>query len=169
MDFDPSRLRRGEVIAGASAVLLLVFLLFFRWYGLSGRFAPAAASLGRPTSFTGWDSLTNLRWLLLVTILAALALTFLQATQRAPALPASMSVILTALGLLAVLALIYRVVINVPGADDLLDQKPGAWLGLASAIGIMYGGYASLRHEGIAPRDARTEIETVRLGCTSES
>jgi hypothetical protein len=169
MGFHPSRLRRGEVIAGASAVLLLGFLVFFRWYGLGGMLAPTAAIVGRPTSFTGWDSLTNLRWLLLVTILAALALTLLQATQRAPALPASMSVIVTVLGLLTVLALIYRVVINVPGADDLLGQKPGAWLGLASAIGILYGGYASMRQEGISPRDARTEIETVRLGCTGES
>jgi cytochrome b561 len=162
MEFDPSRLRRGEVIAGASALLLLVFLLFFRWYGVSAFLAQTASS-SSPTSFTGWDSLTNLRWLLLLTILAALALTFLQATQRAPALPVSLSVIVTVLGLITVLALIYRVVINVPGPDDLLEQKPGAWLGLASAIGILYGGYASMRQEGVQPRDARTEIETIRL------
>jgi hypothetical protein len=159
MEFDPSRLRRGEVIAGASALLLLVVLLFFRWYGVSA----FLAGVGRPRSFTGWDSLTNLRWLLLLTILSALALTVLQATRRAPAWPAGLSVIVTVLGLITVLALIYRVVINVPGPDDLLEQKPGAWLGLTSAIAILYGGYASMRQEGVAPRDARTEIETVRL------
>lgn len=163
MDLDPSRLRRGEIVAGACAVLLLVFLLLLEWYGLSAVPAPTASRVGSATSFTGWGSLTHLRWLLLLTIVAALGLTFLQASQRAPALPVSMSVIVTVLGLLSVLALLYRVVINVPGSDDLLEQRPGAWLGLASAIGILYGGYASMREEGIAQRDARTEIGTVSL------
>ncbi len=161
MNLDPSRLRRGEWIVAVSAALLLVFMLFLNWYGLSSTLAPTAAALGRPTSYTGWSALTHLRWLILLTIAMALILAFLQASQRAPAIPASMSVIVTVLGLITALALVYRVVIAPPGNE--LDQQAGAFLGLASALAIVYGAYASMRQEGIATRDGPQEIEIVRL------
>jgi hypothetical protein len=164
MDFDPSRLRRGELIVGACAVLLLVFMLAFAWYGVSGRLAPTLSTLGVSTSSTGWESLTHVRWLVLLTVVVSLALVFVQATRRAPAVPVAVSVIATTLGLLTTLALLYRVVINVPGANDAIEQKPGAFLALASAIGLTYGGYLSLRREGLPDGDARQEIPTVRLG-----
>ena len=102
MDFHPSRLRRGEVLAGVGAVLLLVFVLALKWYGHGDH------------SLTGWQALTNLRWLVIVTIACALALTITQATRRSPAVPATLSVIVTVLGLITVLALIYRVLIDPP-------------------------------------------------------
>jgi hypothetical protein len=163
MEIRPSRLRHGEWIAAGSAVLLLVLMVFVPWYGVSNASAPKSAALSRSTSYTGWSALTHLRWLMVVTIVAALALAFLQASRRAPAWPAAMSPIVTLLGLITSLALLYRVVISVPGADDLLEQKAGSFLGLACALGILYGGYASMRQEGIAPRDGPQEIETVQL------
>jgi hypothetical protein len=154
MDFDPSRLRRGELIAGAGAPLLLAFVFVLPWFGRGG----GAASLN------GWQSLTSIRWLMLLCILAAMGLFFLQATRPAPALPVTMSLIVTVLGGLSVLALIYRVLINVPGPDGLLHPKLGAFLGLITAGAIAAGGFLSMRQEGLAPRDARTEIRTVTLG-----
>ena len=100
MDFDPARLRRGEILAGAGAVLLLVFLLAGKWYGHGAH------------ARTGWEALTTLRWLLLVTILAAFGLVVTQITRRAPAVPVTMSLIVTVLGLVAVLAIIFRVLIS---------------------------------------------------------
>jgi hypothetical protein len=167
VDFDPSRLRRGELIAGGGAVVLAVSLFLLPWYGLRSPLGPTAASLGASTSFDGWNGLSHLRWLVLVTILVALALVWLQATRRAPALPVSASVVLTVLGFLTVLALIYRVVINVPGSDSLVDRKVGAFVGLLAAIVMTYGSYASMREEGLPGRDARTEIETVSLGSSA--
>lgn len=146
MDFDPGRLRRGEALAGAGAVLLLVLLLAVDWYG-SGAHAR-----------TGWEALTTLRWLLSVTILAAFVLVSAQITRRAPAVPATMSLIVTVLGLITVLALIYRVLIS-PAAHE----QAGAYLGLLSALAIAYGGYRSLRQEGTARRDAPGEVPLVRL------
>jgi hypothetical protein len=162
MDLDPSRLRRGELIVGASALVLLASIFFLNWYGLSSVPGPTAANLGVSASVNGWDGLTTLRWLMLLTIACGLGLVFLQATRRAPAIPVSMSVIVTVLGLITALALVYRVLINEPGPDNLVEQKAGAFVGLISAIVFVYGGYESMRREGIAANDGPSEIETVR-------
>jgi hypothetical protein len=164
MALDLSRLRRGEWIAGGSALLLLAIVFVLKWYGLKGGLAPAASQLGVATSVNGWNGLTHLRWLMLLTIAASLGLAYLQAARRAPALPVAMSVIVTTLALLTVLGLIYRVLINEPGPDSVVDQKLGAYVGLACAIGILYGAFASTREEGIAQRDAVPVEEVVRVG-----
>lgn len=147
MEFVPSRLRRGELLAGASAILLLVFLLAAKWYDRPGG------------SLTGWQALTNLRWLELATIALAFGLVLVQMTRRAPAVPATMSLLVTVIGIVCVLALIYRVLISAPA-----HEQAGAFLALASALGIAGGGYLSLRQEGIARRDEPREIPVVRPG-----
>ncbi len=164
MHLDPARLRRGEWLAGAGAVALLVFLLALPWYAVKAPYRPTASLLGVATSPNGWKSLHHIRWLLVLTILAGLALAYFQAARRAPALPATLSVIVTVLGLITVIVLIYRVLINEPGADSVVDQRAGAYLGLISACVILYGGFDSLRREGIAERDGPQEIETVTPG-----
>ena len=68
MRFATSRLRSGELLAGAAAVVLLVCLFALPWYGLDSSVATIAQRLGVSTSRTGWESLTTLRWLMLVTI-----------------------------------------------------------------------------------------------------
>jgi hypothetical protein len=159
MEFDPSRLRRGEWIAGAGAVLLLVIMFVLPWYGLSGSAETTSGSM----SLNAWHSLSTLRWLMLVTIVAALSLCCLQATRSAPALPVSASVITTPLAGLTALALLYRVLINTPGDNGLWDPRFGAFLGVIAAWAIAFGAYRSLREEGLSPRDAPQSIATVRL------
>jgi hypothetical protein len=150
MGFDPSRLRRGELLAGACAVLLAVFLFGLHWYAGAGRTGG---------SLTGWQGLTNVRWLLLVTILCALALFVLQATRRAPAIPVTMSMVVMLIGLLSVVVLGWRVLLSAPAG-----QQAGAYLALAATLGIAIGGSLSFRQEGISPRDAPTDIPLVRPG-----
>jgi prepilin signal peptidase PulO-like enzyme (type II secretory pathway) len=152
MDADPARLRRGELLAGTGAVLLLVFMLAGKWYGHGGG------------ARTGWEALTTLRWLLVVTIAAAFALVLAQITRRAPAVPVTLSLAVTLLGLISVLALIYRVLISAPA-----HEQAGAFLGLISALGLAYGGFLSLREEGIAHRDAPSEIPVVRPGAENRT
>ena len=147
MQIDFSRLRRGEWLAAVSAALLLICLLAIKWYGYRGGVA-----------LNGWHALSHLRWLALVVIAGALLLAWTQASRRSPALPVTISMIVTTLGGLLVLALIYRVLLNAPAT-----QKAGAFVGLAAAAGILVGAYASLRSEGIRPEDAPREIETVHL------
>ena len=162
MDIHLSRLRPGEIIAAASAVLLLVFMFALPWYEVKP--GPGVSS-----SLNGWHGLAHTRWLLVPTIVAALALASFQATRRSPAIPVTLSVSVTVLALLSSLVLIYKVLINVPGPGALVHARAGAYLGLLSAIGMLYGGFASMREEGISPRDAPMEIETIRRTGTGRS
>ncbi|MHB8658221.1 MAG: hypothetical protein ACYC91_09755 [Solirubrobacteraceae bacterium] len=161
MEFIPARIRAGEWIIGAGGVLLLVSLFGLDWFSVSSTFAPTEAALGRATSFTGWSVLAHLRWLVLVLGLGAILTWYLQGSRRAPALPVCATVLTTTLGALGLLALIYRVLINEPGA--LLTRGAGAYVALLSTLAVVAGGYVSLREDGIRPADAPQDIETVRL------
>jgi hypothetical protein len=170
MPFDASRLRSGELIAGVSAVLLFIFM-FLSWYGSPGSF-------GLPNvSDDAWDAFSVIDLFLLLTVIVALALVVTQAMRRSPAIPVSLSVITTTLAGLSVLLILFRM-IDPPGIVDVpaglgahLDRTLdiGIYLGLAASLGILYGGYRSMRVEGLAPRDARTEIEVIKLGGASGS
>lgn len=163
MDVHLSRLRRGEWIVGGGALVLAAAMFLTPWYGVKSPLGPTAASLGRSTSWDGWHGLTNLRWLVLITILVALAVVWLQASRRAPALPVAFGVILTVLSLVTTLALIYRVLINVPGGSSIVERKAGGFVGLVASIAIFAGAYLSIREEGLAPQDENTEVELISL------
>ena len=157
MDVRLSRLRSGEVIAAAAAVILLVDLLAVSWYSSTGVDV---------VSVRGWDALSILRWVILLTIVVAFALAWFQATRRAPALPVSLSTIATALGTFTTLALIWRVLISLPGPDGVgvsTSADAGAYVGLASALVLTAGALWSLRQED-PPDPVRNEaIEVVTL------
>ena len=120
-----SHLRRGELLAAVSAVVLVVVLFALRWFGVS----------------TGWQCLRVLRWLLLVTAACGLLLAIFQETRPAPALPVVMSVIVTALALVTAIVLVIRL----PTAAD--TPQVGAYVGLGAVLGILVGGFWSLRDE----------------------
>lgn len=126
-----ARLRRGELLAGGLAAVLIALLFAVHW------FAPGGHSSGAD----GWATLPVLRWLILVTAACGLLLALLQATCPAPALPVTMSVFVTALALITLLALAIRLITT---SDVLLA---GAWLGLVCAAGMLLGGFWSMRDE----------------------
>ena len=162
MSFDRTRLRRGEVIAGVGGFVLLISTFLPSWYQLTLGSGPSNARILVSMSEEGWQALPTAHWLILATIVASGLLVYLQGTRPAPALPATLSLIVTLLGGLCVLTLIYRVLISLPGPGS-ASQQLGAWIGLISACAIAVGGYLSLRAEGIASRDAPTDIPTVSL------
>jgi hypothetical protein len=161
MGFQRSRLRRGEIVAGLGAMVLLVAMFALPWYGSKGELAPLAARLGVSTSRDAWNSLSLTRWLMLLTIVAALALVYLQGTRPAPALPATFSLFVTLLGGLTTLVLIFRVLIDVPGPNDVVTRDVGGFVGLVASIAITWAGSRSLRAEGIAPQDGPQDIPTI--------
>lgn len=170
MDLDLKRVNLGQQIAAIGAVLLFIFL-FIGWYTVGGALGAFANQLGVNVSVKGWDAHTVLRWLMLLTIVAALALAFMNATKRAlPDLPVSASTILTGLAGVTTLCVAFRMFIDQPGPDKLIDVKFGAWLGLLSLIAITVGGWLSMRAEAgtaPAPVEAPTHQEEPPAATTS--
>jgi peptidoglycan/LPS O-acetylase OafA/YrhL len=154
MDLHLSRLRRGEIIAGVGAVVLLALMFLIAWFRFGGAGGPHA---------DGWNSLPKLRWLLVLTAAAALLLAYEQAARRAPALPVSLSAIATVLGALSTLALVIRL----PTGDG--TPTAGAFVGLAATAAVTYGGFLSLRQEDGWVPDADHPIERVTLGPSTPS
>ena len=142
MSFRPARLRPGEVLSGTAAVALLVLLLAVHLYG----------------DRTGWQVLASARWAVLVSVAAALGLVVAQVTRRAPALPVTMSLLVTVVGVLTVAWLLYRVALN-PASHE----RAGAWLGLLSACLMTASAFWSLRQEGILAEDGPHEVPVVAL------
>lgn len=148
---------------GAGSLVLLASMFLLKWYGLSG--GGSASQPGQPggeVSVNGWHGLTTWRWFMLATILIGLALVFFQTTRRAPAIPVTLSAFVTFAAAITLLGLIYRVLINAPGPDN-IDTKAGAYIGLVATLVIVWGGYRSMRQEGVREADGPGEIPTIPL------
>ncbi|MGH2871188.1 MAG: hypothetical protein ACRDL5_01865 [Solirubrobacteraceae bacterium] len=145
MSLTPSQLRRGELLAALGGAALVALLPTVDWFQRAGR-AP-----------DGWQALPGLRWLLLTAAAGGLALALAQTTCRAPALPSALDVVATVIGTAATIALAIRIATSAAAAG------PGAWLGLAAAVALTIGAFASLRAEdGWLPGSERP-IETLAL------
>ncbi len=145
------RIGHGELLSAASAVALLLVMFALEWFGLDG--IP-----GRTRSLAwaenGWQGLTLVRWVMAVTIVFAVGTPLLHATQRSHGAKTSTSLIVMGLGTVTSLLLIYRVLIDLPSSDQVVDQKLGAYVGILCALGIALGGYEAVRQEraaGAAP------------------
>jgi hypothetical protein len=163
MRFDPARIRPGEIICAAGAVALAFCMFVLPWYGLTGALERRLGGLGAATSVDGWNGLTINRWLMLVTILVALLLVLAQALYRAPAFPATLSVLATVLGIVTSLVLIDRVLIDTPFSSPVIDTKIGAYLGLLCALVLTYGAGRSLREEDPPDPTRNATIPEVKL------
>lgn len=161
MSFDLGRLRRGEWLAGAGGVVLLVSLFLFKWYGMRIGLSAIYDNETIHVTATGWDAHTVLRWLMLLTGLAGIALWALTATQATDAVPLGTAVATVVVAGLTTLLLAWRVLVDEPGPNDLVSVKFGAYLGLVAAALVVVGAWLSLRDED---RDAPLpEIPVRRL------
>lgn len=145
MNFKVNRLRRGDRLVAIGALALVVFMFFVKWFGVD---VPAlilafVTAKGVSTSFNAWHTLEVIRWLLLLTVLAAAALVVLAGMGTRP-MPLSLAVV--GLGLLCTALVFYRVVISHPFAHA--QVKLGAWLGLLACALIAVGGYLAMTDEG---------------------
>jgi hypothetical protein len=164
VEFEFSRLRRGEWIIGVAS-LVLIASTFLKWYGLRSAFVPAYSTLGLGNgSRDAWSALTVGGPLILITGVLGLAAWYAQGACRAPALPVCLTVMLWPVSLILSLYLINRVLISKPGATSAVSLKPGAIIGLLSAIAVFVGAYVSMRQDGIRTADGPQQIETFRRG-----
>ena len=141
------RIYRGELTSAVSALGLLVVMFTTKWYGVAGVPDPSAARPAISTAENAWNGLTIVRWVMVVTIIAALGSVVLHASQRSHGSRTDTSLLIFALGGLTSLLLLYRVLIVLPQPTMVIDQKLGALLGLACAFGIALGGFESIREQ----------------------
>jgi hypothetical protein len=162
MDLD--RLSLGEKIAAVSAILLFIFM-FFEWFGVevsgAGGFSGSVSGAGG----NAWDALDYIPIVLVVTIVAALGLAAIRLTDSIYEPPVPMSTVVTVLGALSVLLILFRIVdppsfASFGGVSVDATLSIGIFLGLISAGGIAYGGYTTMREEGITFGDAADHLSS---------
>lgn len=165
---DADRLSTGEKIAGASAVLLFIFM-FFDWFNasVSGGNGLFTASVGG----NAWEAFSWIDLFMLITIVVAVAVIRLTDAVFEP--PFSLNSAVAILGGLSVLLILFRIV-DPPGGGDIggvsVDISPtvGAFLGLIAAAGIAYGGYRAMQEEGTSFGDLGDQLSGARGRGTSQ-
>jgi hypothetical protein len=157
MSFEISRLRRGERVVGVGAVLLFIFMFFFKWFGvtLPGLVGSYVNAAGISTSADAWHTMEVIRWLLVLTLLASALLVVLVGSDRKLQLPLSPAVVTAGFGALSTIFVFYRVIISHPFSHA--EVKVGAYLGLVSCAAIAYGGYLAMTAEGTTLSDVRDQ------------
>ena|SRR5829696_1315707 len=163
MAVDTTRLRFGDMIAGASAVLLFLFT-FLRWFkatGEGGEEAPDA--LADAFSFNAWEAMPILTFILLLCILAVIAVVAIRATGQQINLPVPLGTVILGAAALALLIILFRLLltpdpsvsflgqeVNVKDNDGEVGRSYGIFLALLAALGMLAGGFLSARERGEA-------------------
>ncbi len=140
-------LTRGELISGGSALVLLVLLLVVPWYGVDGIPGRPGTRAGGAVTQTGWEGLADIRWLILVTVLVAFATLAVHTAGPARQTVAALRLGLLALGWVDVVALVVRVLVDLPSSDRVVDQKLGAVFALLAGLGLALGASESVREQ----------------------
>jgi hypothetical protein len=144
---DATRLNHGDLVAAGAAVVLLVLMFAFAWYGVDGIPGRSAVGSAVVSAEDAWHGLSVIRWLLLLTIAAALASLAVHVRPVSRQLVAAARLAVLALGTVSFLLLAYRVLIALPTPDRVVDQKLGAILGVITALAIALGSYESVREQ----------------------
>jgi hypothetical protein len=143
-----SRLSQGQLIAAIGAVVLLV-AMFLPWIGVSGPSLPSGVSLPPGVAGAAGDSSENV-WkgstldvYLLITVIVAALPALLALTDSAD----EFSFVSAATFLLGVVAVILVAVYLTIDFPDGADRKIGAFIGLAAAAVIAFGGFRAMQEE----------------------
>lgn len=158
------KLSPGEKIAGGSAIALFIFM-FFNWFG-----AEVSGVNGFSGSVSGeagnaWGTLDFIPIVLLITVIAALVMAGLRLADSAYEPPVPMSTLVTVLGVISVLLILFRIIdpptlASFGGVSVDATLSVGIFLGLIAAGGIAYGGYSTMREEGVTFGDAADRLSS---------
>jgi hypothetical protein len=141
-----SKIRAGDLLAGLGGLALLV-VTFVPWYHfLEGQeVGTRNIEVGHETQ-SAWESLTVLRFLLIVVALLGIVQLATTAYERTTAWPVAAQVFGGFLGVLASLWTVIRL-IDPPGTNLFADLRWGAWAGLLSVVAVTAGAWWSMRDE----------------------
>ncbi|HEY0276768.1 MAG TPA: hypothetical protein VGC32_00730 [Solirubrobacterales bacterium] len=164
------RLRSGDAIALASAVLLFV-LMFLDWWevgtGVEQGSLVAVSLFDRGQD--AWQALEVIPLFLMLAIVVAVgaALLRLVGSDWKPAIPPAAAV--TVLGLLAALLILIRMISppelapsDLAGTEFAVSLQLPIFLALAAALGIAYGGWRAMGQEGSSFAGIAKRLESPR-------
>lgn len=156
------KLGPGEKVAGVSAILLFVFM-FFDWFGVEVSGVDGFSGSVPGGSSSAWDALDFIPIVLVIAIVAALVMAGLRLAESPAEPPVPMSAIVTALGVISVLLILYRIIdppsfASFGGVSVDATLSVGIFLGLIAAAGIAYGGYSTMKEEGVTFGDAADRL-----------
>jgi hypothetical protein len=161
---EADKLSTGEKLSAVSAVLLFVFM-FFDWFGVEVSGVPGfGGAVGE--SGSAWDYLDVIPLFLMLAIVAAIGVAVIRLTDADLEPPISLNAIVAALGGLAVLLILYRIVDQPGGGGDFsgvevdVTLKLGIFLAFAAAVGIAYGGYRAMQEEGMSFGDVGDQLSS---------
>ncbi len=154
---DTNKISIGEMIAGASAFALFLFM-FLPWYGLE---ASTSVPGGSDLSFSGadanaWEAFSFIDILLFLVVIVSIGIVVAKAAGSLPELPQPPAQILLGVGVLALLLVLFRLIFT-PGEDVSgfgveieLTRKIGVFFGLLASAGIAYGGWRATSEPAVA-------------------
>jgi hypothetical protein len=136
---DVKRIDRGELIAVAGGIVLGISLLL-AWFHLGNANAVLNDCRGPDTSCTGWQSLTILRYLLLVAAIAPAILAWI--ILRGHALSWPRGELTAVIALAALTFTVFRGVIDPPGSPPgQISISYGWWVALLGGLLILVGSF----------------------------
>ena len=141
------RLRQGALITAGSALVLLIAMFATKWFGVDEIPGRVATRTQMTHAANAWHALTIVRWLMLATIVVAVGSVLLHGSQRSHGSKTNTGALVAVLASITAAVLIYRVLIDLPSAGSVVDQKLGAIVGVIATIGIAFGGYQSMLEE----------------------
>jgi len=156
------KLSRGERISAASALLLFVFM-FLDWFGVEVESVPGFSGDISGIGGNAWDTLEVIPLFLMLAAVVALAVAGVRLLDAELGLSVSLNAIVAALGGLAVLLILFRILFppdfaSFGGVEVDATLRIGVFLGLLAAAGIAYGGYSAMREEGSSFGDSADRL-----------
>jgi hypothetical protein len=152
MDF--ARLTPGEKIAGVSGIALILIMFIFKWFGLEVSGDLGGLGFSAEGSRNAWGSYGFIDIVLFITVIAAVGLVLISASDSEVGLPVAVSAIVAGLGALSVVLIVISIIsppdfgLDLSGTGIDQTRKIGVWLGLLAAIGVAYGGWRAMQEEG---------------------
>ncbi len=150
----------------AWALALLISMFALKWYGVDGI---PGRSRTVVSAVNAWQGLTVLSWLMLAVIALAFVSVPLHLSQRLHGARTDTSPLVAISATVMAALVAYRVLVDLPRPDAIVDQKLGAIIGLACALalsGCAWGWVRDVRRPGRRP-PARVRRRTARAAASA--